>query len=119
MSSALAVSPPVFTPHAPAGSSKRSSFWIPLLVWVFVITVLASFRVRASEDLWARGGFDWQVKYQAGSWVGLGLLAALLLFLGRADLRLVQRGALYWYCWFALIAVASSVHAPSPSVTAF
>jgi hypothetical protein len=104
---------------APQARPSAARFWPTLLVLIFMLTTLASFRVRQSEDLWGRGGFDWQVKYQAASWVALGILAFGLLLSGRADLGLLRRGALRWYCWFALVALVSSVLAPSPLLTAF
>ena len=81
MSSAFVIRPmlPSIAERSPA--SPRNGLWLPLVVWAFIITTVASFRVRHAEDLWADGGIDWQVKYQAASWVALGLLAAWL-FLG-------------------------------------
>jgi hypothetical protein len=92
---------------------------MPLAVCIFVLSTLASFRVRHSEDLFVQGGFDWQVKFQAASWVVLGVLAALLVLTGRADLQLLRRGPLYWFCALTVVALLSSALAPSPLLTAF
>src|SRR5207253_4829883 len=38
---------------------------------------------------------------------------------GRADLRLLRRGPLYWYAGFVLLALFSAVLAPNPLLTVF
>ena len=112
--STSAAAAPVVIPN-----KSQSKLWLSLAVWVFILATLGTFRVRPLGELWAKDGFDWQVKFQAASWVALGLLAVVLALAGRADLRLLRRGPLYWYAGFVLLALFSAVLAPNPLLTVF
>lgn len=97
----------------------RRSFWIALAVWFVVLTSCASFRERHTSELLKGGGFDWQVKFQACTWVLLGLFALYLIVSRRADLRLLFAGPLFWYCLFVIYAVVSACWSSSPLLTAY
>jgi O-antigen ligase len=93
--------------------------WVALAVWLLMLTSFASFRSRAEMDLWSSSGFDLQVKFQALTWVALGCLAAILVLNGRADLRLLTRGPLFWFSAFTGLAVLSAIYSDSHALTAF
>jgi hypothetical protein len=102
------IEPRATTPLAPA-----------MFVWLWILTAMASFRVRSGAELFIDGGFDWQVKFQIISWFLLGLLATWLLLSGRADLRLVASGPLLCYAVFVGAALFSVCVSQAPSLTAF
>ncbi|MBX9787398.1 MAG: O-antigen ligase family protein [Pirellulales bacterium] len=91
----------------------------PLLLWMLVATSLASFRQRSGDELFDAGGIDWQVKFQILCWTALGALCCWFVVSGRADLRLLRRGPLFWYTGFALWAMVSALWSPAPALTAF
>jgi O-antigen ligase len=90
-----------------------------MLLWLWVLTTMASFRHRHGEELFDRGGMDTQVMFQAVSWCLLGLLAFWLVAAGRADLRLIRRGPLLWYGVFIVAALLSAAVSPVPTLTLF
>jgi hypothetical protein len=96
------------TPLAPA-----------MLIWLWLLTTMASFRLRSGAELFDDGGFDTQVKFQIVSWMALGVLAAWLVLSKRADLRLLAGGPLLCYAIFVGAALFSVCVSPSPSLTSF
>ena len=100
---------------APRG---ETSAWKPLVLCLLIVTTFASFRSRDASALWGSGGIDAQVKFQLLSWLLLGCVALWLLATGRADLRLLRRGPLFWYCCFVALALLSTVYSASPKLTA-
>jgi O-antigen ligase len=99
--------------------SQKNRVIISSLVWVFLVFSFASFRLREASDLWTSGGFDQQVKFQVVSWLFLGVLALLLLITKKADLGLLRRGPLLFYCGFVLMAIISALYSLSPILTLF
>jgi len=100
-------------------SRGGDSVWKQLVVCLFIATTLASFRVRSVSELFAGGGMDAQVMFQALSWVALGFVGLYLFATGRADLRLLRRGPLFWYSCFVALALFSTLYSQSPALTAF
>ena len=98
---------------------RRWALWLPMLLWIFIMTTFAAFRGRSFSELFEAGGFDAQVKFQAAAWVGLGCLALGLLAKGRADLRLLRRGPMFWYGCFVATALLSTIYSPQPAYTAY
>jgi len=90
-----------------------------MLLWCLIMTTFAGFRYREISELFDSGGFDAQVKFQAATWVALGVLGLYLLASGRADLRLLRRGPLFWYACFVLTALLSTLYSPQPAFTAY
>jgi hypothetical protein len=111
--------------EATVGSDQRDTqrigltAWMPLLLWCLIVTTFASFRRREMDELLDYGGIDAQVKFQAAAWAGLGLLAVWSLWSGRADLRLLRRGPLFWYVCFIGTALLSACYSPQPAYTAY
>lgn len=90
-----------------------------MLVWCLIMATFASFRERTISELFESGGFDAQVKFQAATWVALGCVALCLLAAGRADLRILRRGPMFWYCGFVATALISTAYSPEPAYTAY
>ena len=109
-----AVNPTERRPQASA-----TLLWTTVGVWLLLLTALASFRNREGSALFEQGGLDVQVVFQIVTWFGLGALGLYLIASGRADLRLVTRGPLFWYACFVCAALLSMVFSPSPPLTAF
>ena len=64
-------------------------------------------------------GFDAQVIFQIVSWTAFGLIGLWLLATGRADLRLLRRGPLFWYGGFVTLALISTLYSASPLLTLY
>lgn len=100
-------------------STRAGLHWIPVVLWLLLMTSMASFRQREGSALFDQGGFDVQVMFQIGTWLGLGALSVYLIAIGRADLRLLKQGPLFWYTCFIAAAFCSLTFSASPSLTAF
>jgi hypothetical protein len=98
---------------------RRAIAWAPMLLWCLIMATFNSFRFRTLSELFEAEGFDAQVKFQAAVWMGLGVLAVWLVASRRADLRLLGRGPLFWYCCLVAVALASSIYSPAPALTAY
>jgi hypothetical protein len=118
--SGIATAAEVAFPHDASPSSPSGiSLWVSVLVWILIATTFASFRERHGSELFDAGGIDEQVVFQMVSWLGLGALATWLIATGRADLRLLRRGPLFWYCSFLAVALLSAVYSPAPQLTVY
>ena len=93
---------------------------IGVLFWIFILSTFASFRIRSATELWQQGGFDSQVKFQAGSWVMIGFVALILLIRRKVDTKLFSPGGpLFWYTLYVLFAVFSAIYSSQPTLTLF
>jgi O-antigen ligase len=90
-----------------------------MLFWVWILTAMASFRIRRGDELFGDGGFDTQVKFQILTWGLLGLVAVWLVVKQKAALRLLQGGPLMCYAIFVAAALFSVCVSPAPTMTAF
>src|SRR5712691_6837844 len=100
------------------GASSTDS-WRPYLVWAWMLTTFANFRVRSVIELASGDTFDGQVLFQIGSWLCFGVIAAWAVLRGRANGSLVRRGPLAWYAGFIGVALISAAYSPLPELTAF
>lgn len=93
--------------------------WPAMLIWLWILTSMASFRIRSGAELFDDGGFDGQVKFQIITWFLLGLLSTWLLVTRRADWRLLAGGPLLCYAIFVGAALFSVCVSPSPTLSGF
>jgi hypothetical protein len=108
-----------FTPSIEA-EVKRAPSRVPLLLaWLLILTSMASFRIRQADELFQHGGVDAQVIFQVATWCTLGMLALVLVWTGRADLRLLGRGPVLWYLAFVVVAALSAAASMGPALTLF
>jgi len=92
-------SPVRTTGERSVGASSTDS-WRPYLVWAWMLTTFANFRVRSVIELASGDTFDGQVLFQIASWLCFGVIAAWAVLRGRANGSLVRRGPLAWYAGF-------------------
>jgi O-antigen ligase len=104
---------------APRSVSRPPSIWPALLLSLWIAATFAEFRRREVWDLWGAGGFDAQVIFQIVSWTAFGVIGLWLLATGRADLRLLRSGPLFWYCGFVALALISTLYSASPLLTLY
>ena len=100
-------------------STSSTNSWKPYLLWAWMLTTFANFRVRSVVDLTAGDMFDGQVLFQVASWLCFGVIAAWAVLRGRANGSLVRRGPLAWYSGFIGLALISAAYSPLPELTAF
>lgn len=103
----------------PTSVPSRRSRWVSIAIWCVIIATFTTFRGRHPSELMKSGGIDWQVKFQALTWVLLGVVGVYFWVSGRADRRLIRGGPLLWYLGFVVLALASSLWSTSPLLTAF
>lgn len=103
----------------PATRERDRNYRIIVLLWALIMLSFVSFRQRDAEDLMRPGGMDLQVQFQAATWVGLGLIAWLLVAKRRAETKLLLYAPLTWFAVYAGLALISTLFSVSPPLTLF
>ncbi len=98
---------------------RAPALWRPVLLVVLLLSSLAHFRHRDADELWGSSGLDAQVKFQIATWFVAGLFALYFLWRGRADVTLLRRGPLFWYCGYVALALFSTVYSNAPAMSLF